>query len=169
MEAGQDYRFNAYSHGNGLTAAQGDLAAQLELFDADGSLVSSASSRLVTGREPLLSFTPTTSGIYTVRVSADQGQGEYVLRMTLWDNRQLIGDVNGDGQFDSADLVAVFQAGEYEDAAFGNSMFGEGDWNGDGDFSTADLVLAFQMGGFVRNSLPELALRDKLIDSALEE
>ncbi|MCA9213464.1 MAG: lamin tail domain-containing protein, partial [Planctomycetales bacterium] len=42
------------------------------------------------------------------------------------------GDVNGDGVFDSSDLVAVLQAGEFEDAIDGNSTFAEGDWNGDG-------------------------------------
>ncbi|MEZ6119376.1 MAG: hypothetical protein R3C28_22805 [Pirellulaceae bacterium] len=58
------------------------------------------------------------------------------------------GDSNRDGRFDSADLVAVFQAGEYEDAIAGNSEWAEGDWNGDGDFNTADLVFAFQAGTY---------------------
>ena len=59
---------------------------------------------------------------------------------------RIVGDANGDGIFNSSDLVLVFQAGEYEDAVAGNSTFAEGDWNGDGDFTTADLVLAFQLG-----------------------
>lgn len=59
------------------------------------------------------------------------------------------GDSNGDGVFNSSDLVVVFQAGEYEDAVPGNSSFAEGDWNGDGDFTTADLVFAFQAGNYV--------------------
>ncbi|MCA9214599.1 MAG: lamin tail domain-containing protein, partial [Planctomycetales bacterium] len=42
------------------------------------------------------------------------------------------GDVNGDGVFDSSDLTAVLQAGEFEDGIDGNSTFAEGDWNGDG-------------------------------------
>jgi hypothetical protein len=56
------------------------------------------------------------------------------------------GDVDLDGQFGSADLVNVFQAGKYEtgDAA----LWTEGDWNADGVFSTRDLVLAFQDGGY---------------------
>jgi hypothetical protein len=60
------------------------------------------------------------------------------------------GDANGDGRFDSGDLVLVFQAGEYEDAVAHNSSFEEGDWNGDGDFGTDDLVLAFQTGNYVQ-------------------
>ncbi|MCA9172043.1 MAG: lamin tail domain-containing protein, partial [Planctomycetales bacterium] len=56
------------------------------------------------------------------------------------------GDVNGDGQFNSSDLVLLFQIGEYEDSIARNSIYSEGDWNGDGDFDTADLVLAFQLG-----------------------
>lgn len=59
-----------------------------------------------------------------------------------------IGDSNLDLQFSTADLVAVFAAGEYEDATAKNSTWGEGDWNADADFNTADLVFAFQDGGF---------------------
>jgi hypothetical protein len=58
------------------------------------------------------------------------------------------GDANGDGQFDSADLIEAFQAGEYEDQISGNSTWNEGDWNGDGEFSTGDLVVAFQSGQY---------------------
>lgn len=62
------------------------------------------------------------------------------------------GDANLDGQFDSADLVRVFQPGEYEDATTGNSGWSEGDWNGDGDFGTPDLLLAFQEGRYASNT-----------------
>ena len=58
------------------------------------------------------------------------------------------GDVNLDGEFNSADLVFVFGAGEYEDDVVGNSTWGSGDWNADGEFTTSDLVLAFQDGGY---------------------
>ena len=58
------------------------------------------------------------------------------------------GDANGDGLFNSTDLVIVLQAGEYEDRIEDNSTFAEGDWNGDGDFDSSDLVL----------SLPDRAL-----------
>ncbi len=56
------------------------------------------------------------------------------------------GDANRDGIFNTADLVLVWQAGEYEDNNENNSTWAEGDWNGDGDFTSADLVLAFQKG-----------------------
>ena len=59
------------------------------------------------------------------------------------------GDANGDGVFDSSDLVLVFRAGEYEDDIADNSTFEEGDWDGDGDFTTGDLVLAFRLGMYV--------------------
>ncbi|MCA9200198.1 MAG: hypothetical protein KDA87_21815, partial [Planctomycetales bacterium] len=58
------------------------------------------------------------------------------------------GDANLDGEFNSQDLVAVFQSGEFEDAADGNSTWSTGDWNGDGDFTSADFVKAFQDGGY---------------------
>lgn len=63
-----------------------------------------------------------------------------------------IGDSNLDGEFNSGDLVHVFQAGHYEDDIGMNSGWAEGDWNGDGDFDTADLVFAFQDGGYERGA-----------------
>ena len=58
------------------------------------------------------------------------------------------GDANLDRQFDSADLVTVFQAGEYEDGIMVNSTWASGDWNGDRDFDSSDLVKAFQEGAY---------------------
>ncbi|MCA9214040.1 MAG: hypothetical protein KDB27_13300 [Planctomycetales bacterium] len=58
------------------------------------------------------------------------------------------GDANLDGEFNSSDLVAVFQAGHYEDGIAMNSGWANGDWNGDGYFDSGDLVVAFQDGGF---------------------
>ncbi|MCA9167575.1 MAG: hypothetical protein KDB23_07890, partial [Planctomycetales bacterium] len=60
------------------------------------------------------------------------------------------GDADLDGEFNSADLINVFQAGEYEDHVVGNSTWSTGDWNGDGEFTTSDLVIAFQDGGYDR-------------------
>lgn len=57
-----------------------------------------------------------------------------------------IGDANFDGEFSSADFVAVFTAGNYETGAA--SGWGQGDWNGDGVFSSADFVAAFTDGGY---------------------
>ena len=60
------------------------------------------------------------------------------------------GDANLDGVFDSADLVAIFQAGQYEDEVDDNSGWAQGDWDCDGDFTTSDLLVAFQIGKYVR-------------------
>lgn len=59
-----------------------------------------------------------------------------------------IGDSNLDGEFNTGDLVSVFQTGHYEDEIPLNSGWAHGDWNGDADFDTSDLVHAFQDGGF---------------------
>lgn len=68
------------------------------------------------------------------------------LRILVQDRLQLqFGDVNFDGQFNATDLLAVFQAGEYEDAMERNSVWTEGDWNCDSEFTSRDMVLAFQM------------------------
>lgn len=59
-----------------------------------------------------------------------------------------IGDSNLDGEFNTTDLVDVFQAGKYE--ADVDATWSEGDWNADGRFGTRDLVAAFQDGGYER-------------------
>ena len=63
-----------------------------------------------------------------------------------------IGDVNLDGQFNSADLVSVFQFAEYEDGVPFNSKWSTGDWDCNGDFGTSDLVLAFEKDSYVSNA-----------------
>ena len=67
----------------------------------------------------------------------------------------IIGDSNLDGRFDSGDLIAVFQAGEFEDDIADNSVWEDGDWNGDGEFDTSDLVAAFQAGSYVAGLRPD--------------
>ncbi|MCA9198384.1 MAG: hypothetical protein KDA87_12630 [Planctomycetales bacterium] len=58
------------------------------------------------------------------------------------------GDVNDDRRFDSADLVRIFVAAEYNDNIVGNSTYRDGDFNGDGDFDTQDLVFVFSAGTY---------------------
>ena len=60
-----------------------------------------------------------------------------------------IGDADLDGEFNTSDLVAVFQAGNFEKSDL-LADWSQGDWNGDGAFNTSDLVAAFQDGGFER-------------------
>ncbi len=64
------------------------------------------------------------------------------------------GDANLDGLFDSRDLVAIFQTGQYEDGIDDNSSWATGDWDCDGDFGTGDLVLAFQRGTYTTGAEP---------------
>ena len=78
--------------------------------------------------------------------------------------RTYFGDANLDGRFDTGDLVAVFQRGQYEDSTVGNSWWSDGDWNGDREFNSADFIVAFQGGGFeqgprsaVASAVPEPA------------
>ncbi len=58
------------------------------------------------------------------------------------------GDADLNGEFGSADMVQVFQRGQFEDGIPLNSGWADGDWNGDGDFDSADFVTAFQQGGY---------------------
>ena len=71
------------------------------------------------------------------------------------------GDSDLNGLFNTADLVLVLQAGQYEDGIAGNSLWETGDWDGDGEFGTGDIVLALQTGDYetgaarVTNALPD--------------
>ena len=58
------------------------------------------------------------------------------------------GDANFDGEFNSSDLIDVFQAAEYEDDLEVNSTWATGDWNGDLEFTTTDFVVALQSGSY---------------------
>jgi hypothetical protein len=66
-----------------------------------------------------------------------------------------IGDANLDGEFNSSDLVGVFQAGKFETGA--DASWAEGDWNADGVFGSGDLVAAFQGGGYRQGPLMAVA------------
>ena len=58
------------------------------------------------------------------------------------------GDANGDGVFNSLDLLAVLEAGEFEDEVAANSSWTTGDWNLDGDFNREDIVAALTSGSY---------------------
>jgi hypothetical protein len=80
---------------------------------------------------------------------------DYLVRSIL---RTSFGDVNLDGVFDSADLVDVFQAGNYEDGKKANSVWSTGDWNCDHEFDSSDLVEAFKRGSYVAAARPGVGL-----------
>jgi hypothetical protein len=82
-------------------------------------------------------------------------------------NVMVPGDSNHDGKFNSADLVLIFQAGEYEDGIPGNSTWEEGDWNGDGEFDTGDLVFAFTAGTYGEAALVQKPVNLNVVSSAI--
>jgi hypothetical protein len=73
--------------------------------------------------------------------------------VSLLSFRTIAGDANGDGEFDSGDLVFVFQTDEYEDGIEANSDWTEGDWNGDHEFDSGDFIAAFQTGFYETGSI----------------
>ena len=98
--------------------------------------------------EPL-SFTAGSNGIYSIEISGyfPTDVGEYVLSLSA---DEVFGDANLDGVFDSADLVQLFVANEFQDDETENSLWSEGDWNGDGEFDSSDLILAFIHGSYIQ-------------------
>ena len=84
------------------------------------------------------------------------GERDDWLNQIVWfENQQnrLIGDVNCDNRFDSADLVKIFLAQEYEDGVSNNSTYNEGDFDGDGDFTSSDFVFAFNVGAYLESEV----------------
>ena len=57
-----------------------------------------------------------------------------------------VGDADLDGEFNSSDFIAVFQAGKYESGV--EAGWNEGDWDGNGVFDGGDFITAFQDGGY---------------------
>ncbi len=65
-----------------------------------------------------------------------------------------MGDADLDGEFNSSDLVDVFQAGTYETGE--PATWATGDWTGDMQFDSSDLVEAFQDGGYEEGVRPAI-------------
>ncbi|MBN01623.1 MAG: hypothetical protein CMJ77_21125 [Planctomycetaceae bacterium] len=64
------------------------------------------------------------------------------------DRREIsAGDANFDHQFNSSDLVQVFQRGHYE-RFLEAAQWMDGDWNYDSQFNSSDLVFAMQTGKY---------------------
>ncbi len=116
--------------------------AQVADFDHNGALDAAdidLLSRTLRQGEPHARFDLDGDGLLT---EADHAYWVDVI------NRTYAGDANLDGEFDSSDMVAVFQAGLYENSIAADASWATGDWDGDGDFGTSDMVVAFQGGGF---------------------
>ena len=65
-----------------------------------------------------------------------------------------IGDANLDGEFNAADLTAIFEAGKFrQDSA---ADWFDGDWTGDNRFNTRDLIAAFKDGGYNSGKRPSV-------------
>lgn len=121
------------------------VQAQPETYwDANGDGLVSPSDALL-----IINFLNENTGFETTPNLVDPETEDADLIDSLFDQiNGTIGDANLDGRFDSADLVAIFQAGEFEDDVENNTSWSEGDWDGDRDFTTRDLVLAFQRGRY---------------------
>ncbi len=59
-----------------------------------------------------------------------------------------VGDANLDGVFNSSDMIAIFQAGYYDNLDAGLATWATGDWNCDGEFNSSDIVRSFQQGNY---------------------
>ena len=67
---------------------------------------------------------------------------------TVFGQRRKQKKLSWNGQFDSTDLIAVFEAGSNEDGVANNFDRSTGDWNGDREFDTSDFVAAIQAGRY---------------------
>lgn len=74
------------------------------------------------------------------------------------------GDITFDGNFDSQDLVRMFEIAKYETDAM-DAVWTDGDFNCDGTVSTADLVLAFMSGAYVRPAVAASNVAGAVVNS----
>jgi hypothetical protein len=58
----------------------------------------------------------------------------------------VVGDSDGDGDFDQADIVLALQGGKYLTGQ--SARLEDGDWNGDGLFNQHDIITALQAGTY---------------------
>jgi hypothetical protein len=117
-------------------------------FDGDGDLDASDIDALSTAvRSQSTDIKFDVNGDNAINAS-DRDQWVNVLKKTYY------GDSDLSGEFNSADFVAVFQSGQYEDSIAGNSTWATGDWNGDAEFNSTDFVQAFQAGGYEKGPRP---------------
>ncbi|MCA9198759.1 MAG: pentapeptide repeat-containing protein [Planctomycetales bacterium] len=133
---------------NGLTfeeSSAGDFDANDSLDATDIDLLTLTAATYYSGNDP---------GRGRFDLNNDSQVDQLDRRAWIKDTKQTwFGDANLDGEFNSSDLTAVFQAAQYEDASLLNSAWATGDWNGDLEFDTSDLVAAFQDGGYEAGSL----------------
>jgi hypothetical protein len=109
-------------------------------FDGDGSLIAADIDALSAAVR---------AGDHPTRFDLNLDQRVDDADRTVWIHdlkRTYFGDANLDGQFNSADLIAVFAVGSYESGA--SAEWQDGDWNGDGQFDTRDFVVAFAEGAY---------------------
>ena len=100
-----------------------------------------------------LANTTNKAGLYKMELTANDSAIEDLFGNDLLEGDTMEwlhepGDSNGDGRFDSSDLIAAFVAGKYDKNV--PATYAEGDWNGDGVFDSIDLIFAFANGDYVR-------------------
>ena len=66
------------------------------------------------------------------------------------------GDADGDGRFNSTDLIRIMEAGKFETGE--PAEWTEGDWNNDGVFDTTDLIEALKTGSFESTPARSIAI-----------
>ena len=117
------------------------LLSDVRLFDE--ALTESQVQTLFAGGDPLGPTDPL-APLDNGTLTDPTERANYVHNvMNTW-----IGDSNLDGEFNSADFVTVFSAGQYEDQTAANSSWVTGDWDGNKEFDSSDFVAAFVDGGY---------------------
>jgi hypothetical protein len=126
LEAGTPYSFPIITPGDGAGEFVNTLDPKIELFDPSGNLLDSDDGVIkiidADGRNETLYFTPNTSGLYRIRVTAENGTtGEYFLDPLISSkpseqpvdqlaNRENPNDVNGNGRVEPLDALLIINA-----------------------------------------------------------
>lgn len=99
LEAGQAYVITTATPGGALNLVN----PAAELLDANQTFLATATAGAPDGRNVRFAFTPQSSGDYLIRLFAEDGHGEYILRVAPG----VPGDTDEDGDVDLDDLNAV--------------------------------------------------------------
>jgi hypothetical protein len=104
LTADQSVIITTRTPGDGSLITDNSLDPELQITSPDGiTIVGSETDNAADGKNAVINLQTTLTGVYTIRVRATAGAGEYVLQVST--PPALQGDYNQNGEVDAADYV----------------------------------------------------------------
>lgn len=159
------FRFDAFAGVSYVVRTELDTLPDsvLRVYAPDGISELAYNDDYGNGFASQVRFEPAETGTHYIRIDGYSGSvGSYRLIV-----ESPAGDSNGDGVFDSSDLVLVFQQGRFEVVDEQDTSWQDGDWNGDGRFNSSDIVLAFEQGRYQSGPSTTIAREGRRVESLM--